>query len=419
MDVSKPNQTSYDEVAVLSESCVLNNRRKKLLRMKANVIALCIYNGRSPLHYSCKIGCVCCTEFLLERGSDVDIVQGGITPLHVACKHDKTKCAKLLIKHGANVNYLTSNKETPLHKACHKGSISCTELLLKMGADVHTRHSHVTPLHIACKYNNVECARTLLKYGSNINALCYNEETPLNYACYSGSVVSCLHDSVECAQILLLYGANVNAMDDSEETPLYNACIAGSAVCAEFLLLRGADVDTPQSSMNPLHAACNKDKVECAELLLKYGANINATDIWGRTPLIAACEFFSTSCVELLLKMGANTDTIVNSRTALHLASHGARLCKNAFGSSMNAATSIHSLVMILYVFLNKLPIDYLPSEETEFYELLIQSAAQPVPLMDLCRRKIRAAVGRHRLGSLDTLNLPENLLLYLKHKEE
>lgn len=44
-------------------------------------------------------------------------------------------------------------------------------------------------------------------------------------------------------------------------------------------------------------------------------------------------------------------------------------------------------------------------------------SAAEPLPLMDLCRRSVRLALGKERLGEIHTLPLPASLKAYLLYQ--
>ncbi|EGW00479.1 SPRY domain-containing SOCS box protein 4 [Cricetulus griseus] len=41
----------------------------------------------------------------------------------------------------------------------------------------------------------------------------------------------------------------------------------------------------------------------------------------------------------------------------------------------------------------------------------------EPLPLMDLCRRSIRSALGRQRLRDIDSLPLPQSLKNYLQYQ--
>jgi len=46
--------------------------------------------------------------------------------------------------------------------------------------------------------------------------------------------------------------------------------------------------------------------------------------------------------------------------------------------------------------------------------------AAEPLPLMDLCRRVIRQTVNRERIGEgkMEELNLPKTIKDYLEYKD-
>lgn len=43
--------------------------------------------------------------------------------------------------------------------------------------------------------------------------------------------------------------------------------------------------------------------------------------------------------------------------------------------------------------------------------------AAEPLPLMDLCRRSVRLALGRQRLRDIGSLPLPQSLKNYLQYQ--
>jgi hypothetical protein len=47
----------------------------------------------------------------------------------------------------------------------------------------------------------------------------------------------------------------------------------------------------------------------------------------------------------------------------------------------------------------------------------LLSVTAEPLPLMDLCRRVARLALGRDRVNQIDTLPLPETIKNYLQYQ--
>lgn len=50
-------------------------------------------------------------------------------------------------------------------------------------------------------------------------------------------------------------------------------------------------------------------------------------------------------------------------------------------------------------------------------YYFFFFPAAEPLPLMDLCRRSIRFALGRDRLHDIEILPLPLSLKNYLQYQ--
>ncbi|GIX82518.1 ankyrin repeat and SOCS box protein 13 [Caerostris extrusa] len=115
--------------------------------------------------------------------------------------------------------------------------------------------------------------------------------------------------------------------------------------------------------------------------------------------------------------MGADVETRVNTRYL----QHGTALHIVAMENHLEIAKLLIEYGANVYAknAQNKLPVDLLPQKEGNFFELLVQSAAQPVVLQDLCRRQIRAALGSNILKFLPNFNIPRRLRLYLMHRAE
>lgn len=61
-------------------------------------------------------------------------------------------------------------------------------------------------------------------------------------------------------------------------------------------------------------------------------------------------------------------------------------------------------------------------SSQTSVFSLSLSlspslSSAEPLPLMDLCRRAARLALGRERLQEIESLPLPQSLKNYLQYQ--
>ncbi|GIY72033.1 ankyrin repeat and SOCS box protein 5 [Caerostris darwini] len=269
-----------------------------------------------------------------------------------------------------NINALCSVQLSALNYACSAKSFACAEFLLEMGASVYFPESPSSPLHDACEQSDVDLA-----------------------------------------EMLIYYGANINAVDRDNRTPLLTACRWSSNPCVEFLVNLGADVNIAPDNDTVLHTSCIRGFPEYTALLIRAGANLDVNYHNRGTPLYNAAFSCQPLCARILLRAGAlvNLAIPVDRDTPLHVAAIEADLevakVLIEFGADVYARNDE-----------NKTPVDILDEREGELYNLLVQTAAQPVPLKDLCRRKIRSTFGGYRMESLHKLKLPQSLLLYLMH---
>ncbi|KAL3909751.1 MAG: hypothetical protein SGPRY_009317 [Prymnesium sp.] len=94
---------------------------------------------------------------------------------------------------------------------------------------------------------------------------------------------------------------------DSHMTPLSAACEGGHAVCVQWLIAAGAQLELG-ADKTPLSLACSLGHESCAEWLILAHANIEASDASGWRPLHEACERGSLGCVSLLLAARASPE---------------------------------------------------------------------------------------------------------------
>ena len=103
--------------------------------------------------------------------------------------------------------------------------------------------------------------------------------------------------------------ALVNAYAQDGFQPLGLAAFFGNQAAVDYLLDRGAQVNSPsQNAMRvmPLHSAAASGQLEIARSLLAHGANPNSVQADGFVPLHAAAQNGQIEMVELLLSYGAN-----------------------------------------------------------------------------------------------------------------
>jgi ankyrin repeat protein len=112
----------------------------------------------------------------------------------------------------------------------------------------------------------------------------------------------------------------VNLKDAAGNTPLHIAAITGSVPIAEYLLLKGADINAENTQLNtPLHESIRNKKDDISRMLIEKGCGLNNRDGIGRAPLHLAAEHNCKSIVELLIAKGADIESETDTKlTPLH-----------------------------------------------------------------------------------------------------
>ncbi|TNN61254.1 Ankyrin repeat family A protein 2 [Liparis tanakae] len=92
--------------------------------------------GFTPLMWAAAHGQIAVVEFLLQNGSDPNLLaKGRESALSLACSKGYTDIVKMLIDCGVDVNEYDWNGGAPLLYAVHGNHVRCVEILLESGAD--------------------------------------------------------------------------------------------------------------------------------------------------------------------------------------------------------------------------------------------------------------------------------------------
>lgn len=281
-----------------------------------------------PIHVAAAYGLTALVERLLDRGVDVNSVNGdGMTALQLAANTQEPSTVELLLKHGANVHLLDYNQVTPLWRVAHKlnGNAKIAKLLLEAGSEPRAPNwIGVTPLHSACLNGNIEIFQLLVDGGADVKAKNDAGESPLHFALIRDP-------RLELIKELVRLGANVNEQDNNSQAPLYVVAVdSGSenTAIAKLLLDSGADVnDNNVFGSTALHCAAANGNLELVMLLVEKGAHLNLHDKFGNTALTFAARYGKTEIVRYLLQRFAAqgnksciTAVDARGRTALHRA---------------------------------------------------------------------------------------------------
>ncbi|XP_004873184.1 B-cell lymphoma 3 protein [Heterocephalus glaber] len=110
------------------------------------------YDGFTALHVAVNTGCHQAALLLLERGADIDAVdiKSGRSPLIHAVENNSLSMVQLLLQHGANVNAQMYSGSSALHSASGRGLLPLVRTLVRSGADSGLKNCHNdTPLMVA------------------------------------------------------------------------------------------------------------------------------------------------------------------------------------------------------------------------------------------------------------------------------
>ncbi|GBN29124.1 Ankyrin-3 [Araneus ventricosus] len=195
----------------------------------------------TPLHFAALDGKINVCEYLIEIGADVNaFADNDMTPIHLAAVNDNEEVFRILLHNGAYYNACDTSSssqlsdtetksvvfllkvieklfiavqnnnpsevelqlkeagchpkfsivnakcvkcETPLLYASREGYEEIVEILLKFKANPNVCDKHkLMPLHYAAKCSHLKVVKALLFSGAMYNELCFNGNSPLEYA---------------------------------------------------------------------------------------------------------------------------------------------------------------------------------------------------------------------------------------------
>ncbi|XP_076873724.1 ankyrin repeat and SOCS box protein 2-like isoform X2 [Brachyhypopomus gauderio] len=431
--------------------------------------------NETPLYEACATNSAQMVQLLLRNGADVNQkCLDGWTALHESVMQNNLEICEVLVAHGANVSSSNIYAVRPLFLAAQYGCVEALQLLVKNGADINSEATDgATALYEASKNGHSEIVEVLLSCGADANRPGKNGLLPLHIAAKHGhdgimsmlitvtsrteiwsSGISPLHlaaenDEDEALELLIWAGFDVDAplsperscmYEDRRTTALYFAVANGNVEGTSMLLLAGANPNL--DPFNPLLLAVRQGDVKMAALLMEHGADVNAS-VPTHPTTFPACIMLSVGNPEMLkylMRYGADASACFwcEYGSEPHLDDHTTRGCRRSQHSpEMATNSSLQFCEMISHPSVYRwaghtidLLLDYVGqvtlcsrlSEYLESYEewaYIREKSMLPQSLMQLCRVKIRQLLGRDRLKSVSTLDLPGRLIKYLNHEQE
>ncbi|KAL3249339.1 hypothetical protein ABHI18_011651 [Aspergillus niger] len=321
------NQSDLDTCMIpLSTATALGHTEivRCLLESEADVNLENLY-GEAPLHIATRLGHLEITQLLLARGADVDKLVLDKNPLYFACKGDHVNVVRVLLANTPKPNLnLGSGREQPLSIAIYHGYTEIVGLLLKAGVDVNRMCGETyTPLEWAVKHNCEAAVPMILEYRAKID-----------WKSSRGSgVLRLINQRTEVATVKHLIRCGVDPEDANKkgECAIWVAVRINNEPVAQYLAsVVKVKLNYVVGQGAVLHIACRYGSLNMVRILAEAGADVNlAVPGGGETPLQAACNREvdgsklndTLEIIRYLIQKGARVnDSGGNLRSALHKA---------------------------------------------------------------------------------------------------
>jgi ankyrin repeat protein len=206
-----------------------------------------------------------------------------------------TEVTQLLEVEPELVNARDENGLSAVLTAAYYQEPDIARLLVQRGAELNVFE--------ACAVGEASRVKSLVEQQPElINAYAPDGFQPLGLAAFFGHT--------DIAEYLLLAGADVNSPSRNamRVMPLHSAIANRHTASVRLLLDHGADVNAAQADdFTPLHEAAQNGLLDVTQWLLDRGANVNPRlSSSGKTPLALAVEYKHADVAELLRSYGAN-----------------------------------------------------------------------------------------------------------------
>jgi ankyrin repeat protein len=198
----------------------------------------------------------------------------GLNCLHRACYLNLTDFVNIIfeemtiLSQGKEILTKLVNKSskkslTAIHLAAYRGNIEIIKLLIKNGANIQAKNEKgLNVLHMAAQGDQPSALLFFTeKYDLHLEELDYLGNTPLHWACYTGSQ--------SFVNILLSYrNLNVNLQEKQGLTPLHLAVMSEKTKIIKKLIYYGALLSiVDNKNRKPIDLAINKNKIKIAEMI--------------------------------------------------------------------------------------------------------------------------------------------------------
>ena len=313
---SQFNNSSFDPVVMAINAQAPTETIKYLIDQPGNSVDKLTHDGRTYLHWAANRGNAEVVEYLLKKGSKVNILDShGTTPLLFAAASGQpnTKIYDLLLSHGDNLkkNLNQDGGNALLVAIANDKDLALTNYFVGKGLDLNsTDAAGNNAFSYAARSGNLELLKTLVQKGVKPN------QTAILMAAQSGGGRrggSNTGAGLPLYQYLESLNISPTATNKSGANILhYIARKPNQSEIINYFLSKGVDVNKADEDGNTplMNAAAGNRDTTVIGLLLPKVKNINQTNLKGETALAMAVRSNSAEAVAYLLNKGADVKAL-------------------------------------------------------------------------------------------------------------
>ena len=383
------------------------------------------YSFETPLVTAARLEHEELLNLFLDAKCEIDRGRGkeGKSALQWAATYGDLSIVKKLYKHGADVNWVGPFFQSALHYATIANKAKVVEWLLSKGAEVTVNGEGRSPLHIACVKGYFEIVKPLIKSGCEVDTYDSFAFTPFSLACLRGHL--------EIVQYMM-ENARAGTVFNVEDA-LHRAAECGHLEVLEFLIQKGADVNSLNTVGESALSIAARGQPRSVQLLLENKAVINVVDKRGYSPLQHAILREQIDIAMSLIKHGSalhTSSSTIDSPLQSSYSTSNPMLIKCLIDAGCDLSCEKWFCAYAIQTKLRELDFQYNSLRyrksvdlQRDVWHWIMWKIGKPRSLLESSRISIRrqlscASKGQSILANIKELPLPRALMNYLSLEE-
>jgi len=310
---SQFNANSFDPVVTAINANAPAETIKYLIEQPGNDVNKLTHDGRIYLHWAASRGNVELVEYLLKKGSKLDLVDThGSTPLLFAANQKNTKIFDLFVANGANLqkDVNQDGANILLLAIANDRDFVLTDYFVSKGVNLNsTDAAGNNAFAYAARGGNINFLKKLVEKGvkPNANAMLMAAQGGGGRGAAPAATGLAIFEYLESV------GIKPSTVAKNGENVLHViARKSNQAEQIKYFLAKGVSVDQVNDDGNNVlmsAASVNRD-LAVIELLLPKTKNINQANLQGQTALTLAVRANSPEVVNYLISKGADVKVL-------------------------------------------------------------------------------------------------------------